>query len=122
MTDYNSLSKKMKNFISDYDSIYLLAEKKFIYETTLQDILQLTTGKYLLLVAGYGEGCIPEYGVDNIQMISHDEYNDIEELYYLYEFSDRIHILTDNPQYGSLNNYIYNGLLSEEEASIVMLK
>ncbi len=44
--------------------------------------------------------------------------NDIEgdsNLYYLYEYSDNIQLITDNPQYPSMLNYVKTGILTEEE-------
>ena len=40
----------------------------------------------------------------------------------MYEFSECIHVLTDNIQYGSLVNYVTNGLLTKEEALNAFLK
>lgn len=41
-----------------------------------------------------------------------DEYN---KYYYLYEYSDNIQLITDNPQYPSMLNYVKTGILTEEE-------
>ena len=35
--------------------------------------------------------------------------------YYLYEYSDNINVITDNPQYPTLLNYVKTGLLTEDE-------
>lgn len=40
----------------------------------------------------------------------------------MYEFSNSVHILTDNIQYGSLGNYVTNGLLTKEEVINAFLK
>ena len=50
------------------------------------------------------------------------ELQDLFQLYSTYEFSDRIHILTDSPQYGSLLNYVRTGELSLEEALFAFSK
>lgn len=47
---------------------------------------------------------------------SFQELQDLFQLYSTYEFSDRIHVLTDSPQYGGLLNYVRTGELSLEEA------
>lgn len=42
--------------------------------------------------------------------------NDEEKnLYYLYEYSDKIQVITSNPQYPSMLNYIKTGILTEAE-------
>lgn len=40
----------------------------------------------------------------------------MKRLYLMYEFSDKVRLLEDSPQYGSLKNYVENGLLTPEEA------
>ena len=37
------------------------------------------------------------------------------ELYYTYEFSDRIRVIGENCQHGNLMNYVAHGLLTEQE-------
>ena len=53
---------------------------------------------------------------------SFQELQDLFQLYSTYEFSDRIHVLTDSPQYGSLLNYVRTGELRLEEALLVFWK
>ncbi len=65
--------------------------------------------------------CLEKYNID-IQVISLEEYCYIKKLYYMYEFSNSVHILTDNIQYGSLGNYVTNGLLTKEEVINAFLK
>lgn len=40
----------------------------------------------------------------------------IKKIYLMYEFSDKVRLLEDSPQYGGLYNYVENGLLTQEEA------
>lgn len=40
---------------------------------------------------------------------------DFVELYYTYEFSDRIRVIGENCQHGNLMNYVAHGLLTEQE-------
>lgn len=120
MTDKN-IVLKIKQLINEYDSIYILPNKKNIYAPFLYNSPLSTAKKSLLLVAGLEKECISEYGID-IQSISYEEYDKIKNLYYLYEFSDCIHFLDVHAQCGSLDNYIINGLLTEDEAVMVLLK
>ena len=50
-----------------------------------------------------------------IQVISDDEMHDILRYYQLYEFTDKMIVISDNPQYPSMFNYIQQGLLTEYE-------
>ena len=51
----------------------------------------------------------------NFCKISRSDLTFILKIYRLYEFSDRITLLSQNPQYPSLLNYILTGVLTEEE-------
>lgn len=113
--------EKIKQYINEYDSIYVLANKCYTYVSLFRNISSLTAKKYLLLVAGLEKECIPMSGVD-IYRISNEEYHVIERIYYLYEFSGHIHLVDDHAQCGSLNNYVVNGLLTEDEVAIALLK
>lgn len=42
-------------------------------------------------------------------------------LYFLYEYSDTIQLIYENPQYPSMLNYVKTGLLTEEEIVQVLL-
>lgn len=117
----NKVLEKIKQYISEYDSIYITANKDYIYSPFFQNILSHGKKKYLLLAADYEKRSKSEYGID-IHTISREEYDEIKNLYYLYEFSDRIHFLDENMQCGSLDNYIINGLLTAEEAAMTLLE
>lgn len=121
MADKSRVLEKIKQYINEYNSIYLLANKNFIYTPFLRNNSFSATKKYLLLVAGLEKGCTLVSGID-IQPISCKEYHEIENLYYIYEFSDRIHFLDDHVQCGSLDNYITNGLLTEDEVAMILMK
>ena len=49
------------------------------------------------------------------EQFSEAEFAAIQKLYHTYEFSDHIHFVALNDQYGSLFNYVKTGLLTEEE-------
>ncbi len=50
---------------------------------------------------------------DRVRIISDSE---LLKLYWTYEFSDRFIVLDDNNRYGSVWNYVREGILSAEEA------
>ena len=50
-----------------------------------------------------------------IQEVSGAEMHDILRYYLLYEFTDKMIVISDNLQYPSMFNYIQQGLLTEEE-------
>ncbi len=52
---------------------------------------------------------------DKIKKKSSEQICEILKLYRLYDFSDRLFVISENPQYGNLFNYVKNGVLSSEE-------
>lgn len=44
-----------------------------------------------------------------------EEIKEYDKYYYLYEYSNQIQLISDNPQYPSMLNYVKTGLLNEEE-------
>ena len=57
-----------------------------------------------------------------ILVLPAEKYKDLVLLYYTYEFSDRFKVIGRSNQYGSLFNYIDNGLLTEAEAFELLLR
>lgn len=41
--------------------------------------------------------------------------NEVMEIYHMYEFTDKIHIVSENLQYPNMLNYVTTGMLTEEE-------
>ena len=107
--------EKLRCYIREYDSVFILKEGIWTGEKFLQTASRQNVKSSLFLVAKPRADILQKYNVE-IQEISYEEYCNIEKLYYTYEFSDRIHLLADHIQYGSLSNYISGGLLTEEEA------
>lgn len=112
--------EKIENYVNEYDSVFVLGAGIPESGEFFEAVSRQTAKKILLLVKGPEADGIPECGAE-IQTISEEEYCDIEELYYMYEFSDRIHLLTDTAQYGSLGNYMATGLLTENETFAALL-
>lgn len=112
--------EKIENYVNEYDSVFVLGAGIPESGEFFEAVSRQTAKKILLLVKGPEADGIPECGAE-IQTISEEEYCDIEELYYMYEFSDRIHLLADSAQYGSLGNYMATGLLTENETFAALL-
>lgn len=50
-----------------------------------------------------------------LRIVTENEMSEILDIYHLYEFSDKLVVLSDNPIYPSILNYIHQGLLTENE-------
>ena len=110
----------IKNYIGEYDNVFVLNSGILKNKTIFQEISKYSTKKVLLLINSQEIDSMRKDNID-IQRISDEEYCKIEELCYMYEFSDRIHLLTESTQYGSLDNYVLNGVLTEEEAFAALM-
>ena len=56
------------------------------------------------------------------KVITKEYYNEINKLYRSYEFSDKIQMIVNSKQYGSILNYLSTGILSEEEFFEALLR
>lgn len=54
-------------------------------------------------------------GDEHLVCVPEDEMTDVIGLYGLYEFSDKVSVISESTQYGSLYNYVKIGLLTKEE-------
>lgn len=52
-------------------------------------------------------------GLDSISIEQPDE--NFNKYYYLYEYTDDLNVIKDDPQYPSMLNYVKTGLLTKEE-------
>jgi len=112
--------KKIEDYIQEYDSVFVLNTRVLKNKTIPQGFSEYSGKKILLLTKNWEIDNVPKGNIDMLR-ISDEEYCTIEEMYYMYEFSDRIHLLTDSTQYGSLDNYILNGILTEEEVFAALM-
>lgn len=60
-------------------------------------------------------------GDEREKLFSQSEESAIKKLYLMYEFSDRVRLSENSPQYGCLQNYVEMGLLTQKEAERVAL-
>lgn len=111
----------IKNYVQEYDRILVLSTGLLSNETIIRGISNHSGKKTLLLMKNQETVNFPKGNVD-IQPISGEQYRSIEKLYHTYEFSDRICLLTDGNQYGSLINYVLSGRLTEEQAFAALLQ
>ena len=62
------------------------------------------------------------YGRYEYRRISEEEQASLEQLYRMYDFSNRFQIISDDPQYGGLLNYVKTGIMTIEEVFQVLLR
>lgn len=128
MINNEEMLERIKSYIREYDCVFILNNIDCVIGNFICFISQQAEGKILLIMKKSVCNNIQEYTqrsswhqVD-IKMITDEEYSDIENLYCMYEFANCVHLLNRNTQYGSLTNYIVNGLLTEDEALLALYK
>ncbi len=58
---------------------------------------------------------------DSVKYLRPEYLKEILNIYRLYDFSDKVTIISENSQYGSLFNYVKNGILTVEEMAEAIL-
>lgn len=96
----NETQKAIKDKLEEYDVILLRGTECGDDEDLAVWLLNLQT--------------IYESG-KKVLVLPVDKCKDLARLYYTYEFSDRIRVIGENCQHGSLMNYVAHGLLTEQE-------
>ena len=51
----------------------------------------------------------------HLKYISESQMNELLNIIYLYDFSDKVIVISDSSQYGGLLNYVKTGLLTKRE-------
>lgn len=96
----NEIQKKQKGDLEVYDVILLTGTGY----SNADDL----AGRFL------NSQALRESG-KKVLVLPADKYENFVELYYTYEFSDRIRVIGGSRQHGSLMNYVSCGLLTEQE-------
>lgn len=92
---FDSMDEKALQFLSNQIS----------HRTTLVEIL----------------GNVKNDTFSNYTYISKEELQQIFDLYRTYEFTDKITVISDTNQYGSIFDFYKNGILTEEEVLAALL-
>ena len=108
-----SMIKQLSQWLSQYARIYLFPPAGRELLSALNDFAQKFRSDRKSLLLGTAE-IPPAPGFDYRRLTEH-EMQELLSLYYLYSFSDRFLVISEQPQFGSLNNYVTAGLLTREE-------
>lgn len=53
--------------------------------------------------------------------VTRQEMGEILEVYRMYDFSDKVFVVSDSNQYGSIFNYVRNGIMTKQEMAEALL-
>lgn len=120
-----TIAESLCRDLERFDSIFAIMDNKndtgnLAYNFCSSKALQETT-KNILILSDKDIPCIK--GLKHqFQRINENEMEMIRQIYFMYDFSDRFQVLSDNPQYGNILNYVKAGNLTMEAAFQTLLE
>ena len=110
-------SERLSSSLEKFDRIFAIMDQEedmgnLAYDFCSSKAMRETTKRILIL----SDKDIPDIQDWNhqFQRLHKKEMDMIRRIYYMYEFSNRFQILSENPQYGSLLNYVKSGDMTME--------
>lgn len=117
MNQMTIIADKINSSLERFERIFLVLdsgddEEDLAYDFCSSKALKETTKKILIL----SDKDIPYRKNLNcqIQRLNGKEIDMIRQIYFMYDFSDRFEVLSNNPQYGGLLNYVKTGDMTME--------
>ena len=111
----NKILTKLKNDLNKYDKIILLSDD---LDFMLNNLILSDKKNVLYLVSkknNYNKKC------ENVRYVSKSTINFLVDLYYTYNFSDRFKVISNSINFASLLNYLFLGILTEDEVLEIIL-
>ena len=110
------MKKRVETYVQKYEKILIFDlqenNNRFFFHGLISYITDFLNYQQLIICSKY----ISEIkNLRNMEFWSYQEMEEFVALYYTYEFSDRITLISDSGQYSGLLNYLLTGLLTEEE-------
>lgn len=120
--------KRLEADLQEYEQIILVMNEKELLEELLEIINEVNIRrqikkKILILSAEQQQfRTNSEYSILIYRKITKTEAQMLDNLYHLYEFSNRFHVFSQENSYGKLHNLIDTGLLQKKELWEVILR
>lgn len=111
---------RLAALLQEYDKVFVAGSRPLRGTFIFQKLSELSDRNFILLVSEENQDAAYVRRNGSL-VISREEYHCLEELYYMYEFSDRLYLLTDNAGYAGLGNYVSSNILTEEEMAAALL-
>ena len=113
-----TIIEQIENILKQNENLLLISSDVFtdmFEENKISNILKESPQNSLV-------GVYKSHMIDSSQVSCKKNFYNIYRLYCMYEFSDNIHLLSNNKHYGTIFNYVDMGLLTLEEAIEVLLQ
>lgn len=116
--DQMLIAERLSSSLERFDRIFTIMDQEedtggnLAYDFCSSKALQ-ETAKRILILSDKDIPGIKDWN-HQFQRLHEKEMDMIRRIYFMYEFSDRFQILSYNPQYGSLLNYVKSGDMTME--------
>lgn len=112
-------AEKLKNDLKEFDLIFAFLKEEETINDWMNDfckiLLQTNVSKKILIFSDMNI-CLEDNAGYEWRKLDKNECNLLKSLYTMYDFSDHFFLISKNLQYGSLLNYVKNGMITLEEA------
>lgn len=113
------MGKILERYLNDYDRVLLFETEELISRLNQLEISEMSEQKIMILSANI---CKPQSQNITFRHISENEFQELSNLYFTYEFSDKFRLVSDNDtNYASLHHMVDIGILSQEEFFAALL-
>ncbi len=115
-----NIIKNLEQYLEQYDVLLLfddtVPETRERLAAFLKSQALENTEKNVLVLAveGAADGSCGQHHCRMVRL-TREDYKTVHSLYHMYEFSDRVRVMEQSGQYGSLENYVHTGLMTMEE-------
>ena len=115
---------RLEEWLEKYDRIWLWSKEteedsRQFFRFLVSDVARKNKKRILILSELMEK--ISETDSITVKNLTEEEFGQVEEIYFMYEFSDRIQRISGSVQYGSMQNLVDTGLLTEEEMFLAWL-
>lgn len=111
------------DFLKVYDKIIIYCEsQKKDLDFIVKCVNEADDIKKVLIVSDSKIDFISNNTNLHFYQINREEKDELLDLYFMYEFSEHITIVNNNPQYPSIFNYLSVGLLTNEDLIKALLQ
>lgn len=117
-------SDSINNYLQKFDLVLLIINgsgtAKNLTESFLNsEAMQKAEKKVLVL----SDQSIPYTNIyHQYCQLNTEELDAVRKIYFMYDFSDRFQVLSDNPQYGGILNFVKAGKMTQEAAFQTLLE
>lgn len=102
---------RLENLIGDGKKVFVYGHNDMGILHLIYEGLKKKKTSNVEILQCIGESSNYEYST----YVTRKEMDEILEIYHMYDFSDKVSVVSEPDQYGNLFNYVKNGILTKQE-------